>query len=115
MKLRAFVSAPIGKSRNPAVFEKNAILRVEYVTGGKYTQKPEFQCFPGDVDFEVLRKLTPGEEVDIEFTLTTRSLTNKAKEEVKVDGYTKWVLVATARSVKPVAAGAPLDDEKLPW
>jgi hypothetical protein len=114
VKLRAFVSAPIGKSRNPLVFDKVGFIKVEYTTG-KYTQKPEFQCFANDVDLGALAALTPGEEVDIEFDMTTKPVKDKAGNEVKVDGWAKWVNVATARSVRVVIGKGPEDPSKIPF
>jgi hypothetical protein len=90
-------------------------------------QKTQVRAFDSGVIGQI-GALEVGHMVCIQGDITTEALRNKAREDVKVDGYTAWVNELTVRSIKVESSSkAPqdkvedkptadkLDDDSVPF
>lgn len=57
--------------------------------------------------FAMLSKLGQGETVQVTGNVAMEKLTDKARAEVKIDGYAKWVPMLVAKGVKVIQSVAP--------
>lgn len=74
------------------------VFVVDEERGRSANKKLDFRGFRGAVtDIAVL---TPGAMVEVTGSVDSEKLTNKAKEDVMVDGYPVWVTKLTVRAVK---------------
>lgn len=88
------------------------VFVVDAERGRSATKKLDFRAFRGVVT--EIAVLTPGSMVEVTGSIDTEKLTNKAKEDIIVDGYPVWVTKLTVRAVKaesssraPVGSAAP--------
>jgi hypothetical protein len=78
--------------------------------GGKY----DFRCF-ADGPLSEIGNLQGGQLVEVTCSVDMECLRNKAKQDVKIDGYSKWVPVLTVRSMEVQPASALPDNDDLKW
>ncbi len=80
--------------------------------GGKY----DFRSF-ADGPLTDIGKLEPGQLVHLTCSVDMECLKNKAKEEVKIDGYSKWVPALTIRAMEVQPASATPEDpaDNIGW
>lgn len=91
---------------------KCAFLTVA-VPGRKSEQKIEMRTFDSETIAQV-KSLGVGETVMVTAGVESNKLTNKAKQEVQVDGRTAWVMVLVIRTLrvqgaKPQTTAKPSD------
>ncbi len=65
--------------------------------------------------FQLLANLGQGEEVTITGNIAMEKLTDKARNDVKVDGYAKWSPMLIAKTVKVESAKPGIDPDDKGW
>lgn len=65
--------------------------------------------------FQQLANLGQGEEVTITGNIAMEKLTDKGRNEIKVDGYAKWSPMLVAKAVKVEVAKPPVDANDPGW
>lgn len=64
--------------------------------------------------FQQLANLGQGEEVTITGNVGMEKLTDKQRNEIKIDGYAKWVPMLVAKACKAEKPAAPVDTANDP-
>lgn len=83
--------------RKPFVAPSGKFARVTLATPGRSGEKKtDVRAFDGEIIREIA-DLGVGQTVRVTGDVDSEKLTNKAKQEVVVDGYTAWQTVLTAR------------------
>lgn len=84
---------------------KFGTLSVSVPVGDGKTRKIEMRAFSAVTP--KLGELSPGMRVNVVGDVEMNPLKDKTKADIKVDGFTKWVVELTAREVKSAGGAKP--------
>jgi hypothetical protein len=115
-EITGIVAAARGKGNNPFISASGNFskLSLETNVGGK-------RSFHEVIGFseltEAMRKLGPGMEVTVTGEVGSEKLADKAKQDILVDGYPRWIprLVATSVAVKDAPEVIPASKAGNGW